>query len=238
MAFDRNPHYGKDQSFVSGAGRTLDLLWDTTNGEVSAFPKSYLENLRHDFADGSVSMLELIDRVDLGTGATYEDYCEVVDALMKVDPSEWPDTDSVVSVPAGHLLHEIEPETDFSEFWTELEDSLYEFAEDIEEEAVVDQTPQGMVVEEGVAEQQTDPDPLSEKMELFFKKVIASVYLDGVTSVTDAQGNPPTEANNYLMAEDGKSFSGIFYDSPANEKGKQFPFTITEGATGKWNINY
>lgn len=238
MSVDRNPKFGQDRSFSEGATRVADLLWSTTNGELSAYPKSYLENLRHDFADGSVSMLELIDRVDLGAGATYEDYCEVVGALMQVDPSEWPDPDSVVSVPASYLLHEIEPETDFSEFWEELEDIFYEFAEDIEEEAVVDQTPQGTVVEEGVAEQQTAPDPLSEKMELFFKKVIASVYLDGVTSVTDAQGNPPTAANNYLMAEDGKSFSGVFYDSPANEKGKQYPFTITEGATGKWNINY
>ena len=93
--------------------------------------------------------------------------------------------------------------------------------------------------EGGVAEQgQPVQDPLSEKMELFFKKVISSVYMDGVTEVTDAQGNPPNSSNNYLMAPDGKTFSGIFYDSPPNEQTKQYPFTITEGQNGKWSIKY
>ena len=79
---------------------------------------------------------------------------------------------------------------------------------------------------------------MSEKMEMFFKKVISSVYLDGVTEVTDAEGNPPNSSNNYLLSEDGKTFSGIFYDSPPNEKAKQFPFQITEKAEGTWQIQY
>lgn len=81
-------------------------------------------------------------------------------------------------------------------------------------------------------------DDMSSKMELFFKKVISSVYLDGVTSVTDKDGNPPNAANNYLMAPDGKSFSGIFYDSPPDAKAKKFPFKISEKSDGKWQIRY
>lgn len=215
MTFDRNPKFGADQNFSEGARRVTDLLWENTGGDLSAFPRSYLENLRHDFADGKVSMLELIDRVDLGPEATYDDYCEVVESLMSVDPSQWPEPDSVVQVPAGRLDYEIEPELDFSEF---------DFAEGVIEEAAV--------VEE------TAPDPLSDKMELFFRKVIASVYLDGVTNVTDSQGNPPNQANNYLMSDDGKKFSGIFYDNAPGEQPKQFPFVISEGAAGKWNISY
>ena len=215
MAFDRNPRFGKDQAFAEGATRVADMLWETTKGDLSAFPQSYLENLRYEFADGKVSMLELIDRVNLGPDATYEDYCEVVDALMQVDPDKWPEPEAVIEVPAGHLLYEIEPDLDFSEF---------DFAEEI-------------VEEEAVVEEQTT-DPLSDKMELFFKKVISSVYLDGVTEVTDLQGNPPNQANNYLMAPDGKSFSGIFYDSPPNEEAKKFPFKIMEGANGQWQIKY
>jgi hypothetical protein len=216
MAFDRNPRFGKDQSFAEGARRVMDLLWETTGGDLTAFPQSYLESLRYEFSNGSVSMLELMDRVDLGENATYEDYCEVREALMQVNPDEWPNPDVVVQVPAGHLLHEVEPEYDFSEF---------DFAEKVLEE------------EAGVMEEQT-VDPLSSKMELFFKKVISSVYLDGVTEVTDTQGNPPNTANNYLMAPDGKSFSGIFYDSPPNDQAKKFPFVITEKDGGKWMIQY
>ena len=219
MVFDRNPKFGKDQSFSEGARRVASLLWDTTGGDVSQFPQSYLENLRYEFSDGNVSMLEVIDRVDLGPEATYEDYCEIVEALLSVDPDQWPDPSSVVEIQPSHLQFEIEPDLDFSEF---------DFADEIIAEEAVAEVP--------AAPQQSDA--MSEKMETFLKKVIASVYLDGVTEVTDAEGNPPTAANNYLLSEDGKNFSGIFYDSPPNEKAKQFPFTISEKADGVWQIQY
>jgi hypothetical protein len=217
MAFDRNPKFGKDQAFSEGARRVADLLWETTNGDVTSFPKSYLENLRYEFSDGNVSMLELIDRVDLGPEATYEDYCEVIDALLSVNPDQWPNPESVVEVPLGHLQYEIEPDYDFSEF---------DFAEEVEEVAVERET---------VSQQ---PDAMSEKMELFLKKVISSVYLDGVTEVTDMQGNPPNTANNYLLSPDGKQFVGVFYDSPPNEQSKSFPFVISEKSDGQWQIKY
>lgn len=219
MAYDRNPKFGADQSFSEGARRVADMLWEATKGDVTAFPKSYLENLRYEFSSGNVSMLELIDRVDLGPSATYDDYCEVVDALMSVNPDQWPDPDSVLEIPAGHLQYEIEPNLDFSEF---------DFADEIEEEEVV-------------VEEQQDPsqtDGMSEKMELFLKKVISSVYLDGVTAVTDTEGNPPNTANNYLLSEDGKQFAGVFYDSPPTQQAKKFPFVISEKSDGQWQIRY
>ena len=228
MSFDRNPIFGKDQAFSESARRVMDLLWETTGGDVTAFPKSYLENLRHEFSDGNLSMLEVIDRVDLGPDATYEDYCEVVDALMSVDYNEWPHPDNILSVPSSNLLYEVDNWDDFSEF---------DFADEVITEGIEIDAPGEEVVEEQVTEEQV-ADPLSEKMELFFKKVISSVYLDGVSSVTDAEGNPPTSANNYLLSPDGKSFSGIFYDSPPNNKAKKFTFTILEGEDGSWSIKY
>jgi hypothetical protein len=227
MTLGHNQKFGQDQAFSEGARRVTDFLWQNTEGELSAFPQSYLENLRYEFSDGKVSMLELIDRVDLGEDATYEDYCEVVDALMAVDPNLWPNPEDVVEIPSGHLLYEVEPDLDFSEF---------DFAEEEVSEEMVAEGPGGEVAEDMTVEEQTDP--LSQKMELFFKKVISSVYMDGVTNVTDLQGNPPNQANNYLMAPDGKSFAGIFYDSPPNETAKRFPFKITESQSGQWQIKY
>lgn len=230
MAYDRNPKFGQDQAYTEGARRVADLLWETTDGELPAFPKSYLEELRYEFADGKLSMMEFIDRVDLGPDATYEDYCEIVDALLDIDPSRWPDPESIVEIIPSHIPHEIEPDLDFSEF---------HFKEEVAEEAVIAKGPGEEVVEEGVAEEAIPSDPaLSEKMELFFKKVISSVYMDGVTDVTDIQGNPPNASNNYLMSPDGKSFSGIFYDDPTGRGGKKFPFTITENQQGTWQIKY
>lgn len=205
MAYDRNPKFGVDQNFKETATRVTNLLWDTTHGDVASVPKQYLESLRHEYSDGSVSMLELIDKLDLPEDATYEDYAEAVSALMCVDPAAWPEADRVVELQPSKLTYEIHPEGfEFSE-----ED--FEFAEEGD---------------------------LSTKMETFFKKVIASVYLDGVTSVTDPEGNPPNMNNNYLMSADGKTFSGIFYDSPPGEEAKKFPFQITEGQEGKWSIKY
>lgn len=217
VAYDSNPKYGNDRSFEEGARRVADLLWETTGGNPSAFPQSYLENLRYEYADGKVSMLELIDRVDLGPDATYENYCEVVDLLMRVDSEKFGDPNAIVEIQPSQLQYEIEdPEFDFSEF---------DFAEEV-------------VEEETVAVQQPAADPLSQKMELFLKKVIASVYRSGVTSVTDSQGNPPTAANNYLLSEDGKSFSGIFYDSPPGEEAVNYPFQIIEKGPDQWAIKY
>ena len=206
MVFDRNPRFGKDQSFAEGAARATDFLWENTQGDVTSFPKSYLENLRYEFSDGDVSMLELIDRVDLGKNATYEDYCEIRDALTKVDPARFPNPDAVIQVFPENLLYEIdEPEIDFSEF--------EDFAEG-------------------------DMDGMGDKVETFFKKVISSVYLNGVTKVTDKEGNPPSDDNNFLLAPDGKSFSGVFYDEAPNQPVKSYPFSLTEGKSNKWSIKY
>ena len=222
MVLDRNPLFGKDQHFSEGALRVAQFLWENAGKDPSTYPRSYLESLRHEYSDGKVSMLELIDRVDLGPDATYEDYCMVVDKLLYADPARFPNVPGTVEIQPSHLDFELEdPEFDFSEF---------DFAEEIvaEEE----------VVEESVPGQAPAQDPMSAKMETFLKKCISSVYMDGVTEVTDAQGNPPTAANDYLLSEDGKSFSGIFYDSPPNEKAKQYPFKISDKGNGQWQIQY
>ena len=227
MAYDRNPKFGEDRAFADAAKRVTDLLWETTGGDLSAFPRSYLETLRHEFAEGTVSMLEVIDRVDLGPDATYEDYCEVVEALLEVDPNQWPNPDDIQAVDSDELLFEIEPDFDFSEF---------DFADEVIEEAAVARGPGGEIVEEEVIDEQ-GLDPLSEKMELFLKKIISSVYTEGVTDVTDTDGNPPTSANNYLLSDDAKSFNGIFYGGKGDQA-ERFPFSISEGADGTWSIKY
>jgi hypothetical protein len=230
MAYDRNPGYGADQAFSEGARRVADFLWENAGKDPSAYPASYLENLRHEYADGKVSMMEFIDRVDLGPDATYEDYCMVVDSLIYADPARFPNVEGTIEIQPSHLQFELDdPDFDFSEF---------DFAEEIAEE-VVAEGPQGGMVGEGVAmESGAPPDPLSDKMELFLKKIISSVYRDGVTSVTDLQGNPPNAANNYLLSEDGKAFSGIFYDAPPDDTAKKFPFQIMDKGDNQWAIKY
>ena len=196
---DLNPKFGGDGAYVRDARRVTDLLWETTKGNFAESPQSYLETLKYEFSDGKVSMLELIDRVDLGPSATYEDYSQVFDALVYSEPSQWPDTDSIISVNPELLLNEADS-FEFDEF---------EYSEQ----------------------------DMSSKMETFLKKVIASVYKDGVSDVTDRAGDPPSEGNNYLLSDDGKQFSGVFFGL-SNKDGKQpFLFTITDNK-GTWQVKY
>lgn len=220
MAYDLNPKFGADQHYSEAAREIADLLWEVTNGDPSAIPHSYLEHFRHEYKDGQVSMMEFIDRVDLGPDATYDDYAEVVELLLKVDPAKFNHGEGIVEIQPEHLLYELDdPEFDYTEF---------NFAEEV----IAEETE--LVTEPG----QPGPDPLSDKMELFLKKVISSVYRDGVTAVTDMEGNPPNQANSYLLSPDGKSFSGIFYDSPPGEQAKKFPFQIVEKGPDQWQIKY
>ena len=75
---------------------------------------------------------------------------------------------------------------------------------------------------------------MGSKVNKFLSKVIASVYTDGVNRVTDRNGNPPSEENNFLMNEDGTEFSGLFYDVVGKKK---FPFKLTDN-DGQWSVEY
>lgn len=205
MTIDKNPLFGVDINKERDARAVAELLWKTSGGDLTRVPPNYLESLGFEYSDGSQSILNQLAKVEFSEEMTHEDFSEVVDHLIRVNPEEWPDPDSIISIPAGKLLYEVETEPfEFSEF-------DWDFA---------------------------DPKDMSSKMELFYKKVISSVYTDGVTSVTDTKGNPPNAQNNYLMSPDGKSFSGVFYDAPRGEKKKKFTFEIKENSKGKWEIRY
>jgi hypothetical protein len=204
MTYDRNPYISKDDQFINSAMKAVDVLWEATGGDLSDTPDQYLSSLNYSYADGSVSMLSQLNKVDFSEGTSYDDFMAAAKSLVKVDPEQWPEEEFTEEIQASKLDFELSGAEDFSE-------DEFDFA---------------------------DGGDMSSKMGLFFKKVISSVYLDGVTSVTDKDGNPPNEANNYLMASDGKSFAGIFYDSPPDSKAKKFPFKISEKSDGKWQIKY
>ncbi|ATW62686.1 hypothetical protein SCBWM1_gp2 [Synechococcus phage S-CBWM1] len=89
-----------------------------------------------------------------------------------------------------------------------------------------------------------DPEDFAEevegvKVEKMLKGVISTVYRDGVARVVDSEGKPPSEANNFLMNPDGKSFSGVFITAKdAKGKRNKYNFVISEKSDGKWEIKY
>lgn len=206
MAYDLNPKFGCEERFEEEARRVSDFLWETSKGNLQDIPDNYVENLGYEFSDGSVSYLNLLNRVSLSQ-QTYEEFAEVVESLLHTYESDWPNTESIVEIPSHRLLHEIEAgEFDFSE-----EDWEFNFA-----------SPQGM----------------SDKVELFLKKVISSVYLDGVSRVTDKEGNPPNESNSFLLSPDMNSFSGMFFDLSDKTNPKKFDFEIKPNSKGNYTIQY
>lgn len=199
---DTNPSFGTDRRFSESALRVAEFLWNSTNGDLSKIPDSYLAGMGFEYSDGKVSFLDLLNKVSLSEGS-YEEFTEVVNKLIRTDYNDWPNKEAIIEIQAERLLND--PLDDFSEF------EEYDFSQ---------------------------PGEMSEKMERFLKKVIASIYTDGVTSVSDSEGNPPNKENNYLFNPEKKSFSGIFYDSAKGDRNKKFSFVISEKSNGSWQISY
>ena len=80
---------------------------------------------------------------------------------------------------------------------------------------------------------QTTLDSVAVEVTDMLLNAINSVYRPGAHTVTDSNGNPPSEDNNYLLSEAGDSFSGIFTDNDNNE----FPFTVRD-KNGVWELKY
>ena len=198
--YDVNPKFGIDDQYVSSASRVSDMLWETCGHDLSSIPDAYLENLYHEYSDGRVSQLPLLNKLNLGDNPTYEEFSEAVFCLIQGSEDPIPFED-VLEIQAHKLINK--PDLNFSEF--NLEDE-FSFAEG----------------------------DMGGKVESFLKKVIGTVYTDGVTRVTDSKGQPPSESNNFLMDEDGTEFSGLFFDAVGRKK---FPFTIKE-TNGNWSIKY
>lgn len=201
MVFDLNPEFGEDSRKANSARKVAEMLRQTSGGDFSKVPSRYLSSMGFEYSDGTVSLLDQLDKVEFSSNS-YDEFSEVVDRLIRVDSSDWPDPESIVSIQSEKLLREDDSRYDELDWF---------FAENKD---------------------------MSRKIELFMRKLISSVYTDGVTSVSDVKGNPPSAQNNYLMASDGKSFSGIFYDSGEGGTPKKFPFKIKENSKGSWEIVY
>jgi len=80
------------------------LLWDASKGVPQGIPNNYTEFLGHDYSDGSVSLAPLLSIFEYAEGLEPEEWDEAVEILGKVDPSEWPFIEDVVSVDAQELL--------------------------------------------------------------------------------------------------------------------------------------
>ena len=80
------------------------LLWEAAEGLPERISNDYSGHLRHDYADGSVSLASLINRFEYAETLEPEEWDEAVEILGKVNPSDWPFMDDIESVNAEELL--------------------------------------------------------------------------------------------------------------------------------------
>jgi len=70
--------------------------------------------------------------------------------------------------------------------------------------------------------------------EAMLKKVIGTIYLDGVANVSDVNKKRLSEANNYGFNPQKGGWEGYFQ----GEDGTVFSYNIMKGKSGKWQIEY
>lgn len=156
------------------------LLWDASHGVPQDIPESYCEHLHHEYVDGDVSLVPLLNRFDYAEDLEDYELDEVIEMLGKVSPNDWPALEDVEVVNAEQLLH------------------LFDTDETLDDESL---THSMNFVEDNLG--------TAEKVEKVLAKVIESVLGEPVENVRGAKGSFPSPENNFLQEEDG-TFAGTF----------------------------
>jgi hypothetical protein len=80
------------------------MLWEASNGDLSSIPANYCEHLRHEYADGDISLVALLNKFDYTEELEDFEIDEAIEALGKVDPDDWPNIDEIEGVSVEELL--------------------------------------------------------------------------------------------------------------------------------------
>jgi len=184
------------------------MLLKSVGNDPSKIPQEYASALTVDYSETGVeSWLDILPKLELANSVDFAENDESVEKLL--EKLSYVDT-SKLSLPPKEDITSIREEA-FSESsgvedFSEIDSFFDDFAEG---------------------------DDLAAKMEEFLGKTIATVYTSGLDRVSDSEGNPPSEENNYLLNEDGTMFSGKFYDDD-----DIFSFKIMEETPENWVIEY
>ena len=95
------------------------LLLEACGRDASAIPQHYLNNFYHDFADGDVSLVPKLSKLDDSIDLSFEELEETLEALQKVNPSHWPAAKDIEKIDPYKLL-------DYPEEFENLSDNFVE----------------------------------------------------------------------------------------------------------------
>ncbi len=87
-----------DLSYFAHCSSMAHLLLEACGGNASRIPQDYLDNFAHEFADGDVSLVSALSRVNGVGDLSPEEVDETLEILQKVNPNHWPSTESIESI--------------------------------------------------------------------------------------------------------------------------------------------
>lgn len=97
------------------------MLWDASKGDPGSIPDSYCEHLSYQYADGSVSLVSLLNRFEVERDLEDYEFDEAIEILGRVNPEDWPFEEDIESVNVENLLECSDVDLAVSDF---VEDNL------------------------------------------------------------------------------------------------------------------
>jgi hypothetical protein len=97
------------------------LLWQASEGDPSRIPLNYAEHLNHTYADGDISLVSLLPKVEDYSELEDFEVDEAIEMLGKVQPGDWPEVENIQGISLEMLLRAYDE--DASEF-SFVEDNL------------------------------------------------------------------------------------------------------------------
>jgi len=81
------------------------MLWEASEGDPLSIPADYCEHLRHEYVDGDISLVSLLNKFDYTEGLEDFEIEEAIEMLGKVRPEDWPNVEDIEGVSVEDLLH-------------------------------------------------------------------------------------------------------------------------------------
>jgi hypothetical protein len=97
------------------------MLWEASEGDPSAIPADYCEYLNHEYIDGDISLVSLLNKFDYTEELEDFEIEEAIEALGKVNPEDWPNIEEIEGVSLEELLKVYEKDASEFDF---VEDNL------------------------------------------------------------------------------------------------------------------
>jgi hypothetical protein len=97
------------------------LLWQASEGDPANIPLDYCEHLNHEYIDGDISLVPLLNKFESYSELEDFEIDEAIEMLGKVDPNDWPNVEDIEGISIEDLLHIYDKETPNLEY---VEDNL------------------------------------------------------------------------------------------------------------------